>query len=975
MSFPETLSTLPQTGHLSVPVGLVLTRKAYRDILREKILLSSILTELTDLKSWRISPGTGDFLTLHLSSGELSLKVAVPVCLVISYTKRTQKTIRRLLGAHEIRLCAGIDILVKLPKENQSFSIIDHRKCPCWHFRQDRYIGATKRILEILSGLNTKAGPQFSTELEDLLRTAKNYTVLEGALYEKNTAQNGPFYYSCFRADDYREGDRTGYIFTCAPSSTPLSPGNYVTIFDKNELNHLAEITQIEEDGHYSHCHLLFMDQIDKNSLPKSGVFYLSSSDVIYATRLRAIETFRKNPDRFQKLSALLEGTPFKRDATDVETPEYFNERQKEAFLGGLSDIPLYLVLGPPGTGKTAIICAWAECLVREGKRVLITSQNNKAVDNVLERLESLGLNTLRIGSSSRVDPAVRPLLFEYKCQSLRQQIAETVSERIQELEKYLEWVHTAIGTIKEHLDLLKAYKEDCQAFITRVATRIKPKIERLGDLREDYEKEVKRIRQLKDDLSEAQKLYEKECYFPGKKLKQALRLKKVRREIKNAEKYLIEKREDYQNHLRNYEEELDHTYILYENLREVISSLDPVLRPIRSVPQYGQIQILPLYRRFLEDRDYAGLLDYLNTSARDLEGILSTLRTYSLSIKKFQNYGLEEQILSEAQVIGATCNGVLSQERFRHLHYDVCIIDEAGQILLPDALIPMCVSDHTIMVGDYNQIPPQVDFDLKRLCERNRQDPTLLKQSLFEYLFHMLPDSCKTGLNIQYRMPSEIADTVKQAFYEDLRSPGSKRDNFSLFPGLFKKPFVIIDTSEHPLRHESREDQSLYNRLEVDVIYSLVKSLTDLLDPDETGIISAYGSQINRLRARLTSDPEILPEACIATLDSFQGQERDLIVYSFVRSSHKKEEERRIGFLSELRRLNVAMTRTKKTLVLIGDMTFLSNCRYRDDEIDEAAFSGFMRQVCSNVKAIGDYVTVSEFMERLDSLSEYETR
>ena len=75
--------------------------------------------------------------------------------------------------------------------------------------------------------------------------------------------------------------------------------------------------------------------------------------------------------------------------------------------------------------------------------------------------------------------------------------------------------------------------------------------------------------------------------------------------------------------------------------------------------------------------------------------------------------------------------------------------------------------------------------------------------------------------------------------------------------------------------------------------------------------------------------------------MDSFQGQERDLIIYSFTKSSKKSPARRRIGFLNELRRLNVAMSRSKKTLVMIGDMTFLSSCEHQDvDEEGNAIYA-----------------------------------
>ena len=117
------------------------------------------------------------------------------------------------------------------------------------------------------------------------------------------------------------------------------------------------------------------------------------------------------------------------------------------------------------------------------------------------------------------------------------------------------------------------------------------------------------------------------------------------------------------------------------------------------------------------------------------------------------------------------------------------------------------------------------------------------------------------------------------------------------------------------------------------------------------------------------------------ATLDSFQGQERKLIFYSFTRSANKAPQRPRIGFMKELRRLNVAMSRCKQTLVLIGDMEFLSSCMYVEpveDESDEAnayeysekRFSEFMRQLLQDVDAgSGERMSSQVFFQKMKEL------
>lgn len=112
-----------------------------------------------------------------------------------------------------------------------------------------------------------------------------------------------------------------------------------------------------------------------------------------------------------------------------------------------------------------------------------------------------------------------------------------------------------------------------------------------------------------------------------------------------------------------------------------------------------------------------------------------------------------------------------------------------------------------------------------------------------------------------------------------------------------------------------------------------------------------------------------------VATLDSYQGQERDIILYSFTKSSNDSPKKRRIGFLNELRRLNVAMTRCKKMLILIGDMEFLGGCEHcdKDDsghliyDKSEKQFSDFINKMVSDVKkGRGELISYQEFVRRV---------
>ena len=262
-----------------------------------------------------------------------------------------------------------------------------------------------------------------------------------------------------------------------------------------------------------------------------------------------------------------------------------------------------------------------------------------------------------------------------------------------------------------------------------------------------------------------------------------------------------------------------------------------------------------------------------------------------------------------------------------------------------------------------------------------NGVSPELLKKSLFEKLYEDLPDANKAMLDTQFRMPGEIADIISEWFYEGkYKSADIKRNLKGLLPWISEKPFLIIDTSRTSGREETRtESRGTYNELEARICRELLNSIAEKENHaalEQIGIISAYKDQVRRIKEEIKeiTGPERANEMA-ATLDSFQGQERDLILYSFTKSSGKKASMNRIGFLNELRRLNVAMSRCKKMLIMIGDMTFLSGCMHQNVDENgkeiyaqsEKEFSDFICKMMKDVQnGRGEMISYEELKERL---------
>lgn len=283
---------------------------------------------------------------------------------------------------------------------------------------------------------------------------------------------------------------------------------------------------------------------------------------------------------------------------------------------------------------------------------------------------------------------------------------------------------------------------------------------------------------------------------------------------------------------------------------------------------------------------------------------------------------GLERQmsqgIIEQAQVIATTLVGA-TQSLIRDLRFSTLFIDEAAQALEPACWIPILKAGRVVLAGDHHQLPPTV---LSPDCLE-------LRHTLFEKLMQRHPQA-GTLLDRQYRMHQDIMGFSNDWFYEGRLQADASVAERVLNPALaagdeFNRPLIWIDTAGCGYEEtQPPNSQSYYNPEEGNL---LIQWLTQhLASPNfpqqaqEIGVIAPYRAQVEWLKNNFKLKPE--PHQLeIETVDSFQGEERDLICLSLVRSNDRGE----IGFLQDLRRINVAITRARKQIVLVGDSASLS--------------------------------------------------
>ena len=276
-------------------------------------------------------------------------------------------------------------------------------------------------------------------------------------------------------------------------------------------------------------------------------------------------------------------------------------------------------------------------------------------------------------------------------------------------------------------------------------------------------------------------------------------------------------------------------------------------------------------------------------------------------------------EILNSAQVIACTLVNA-THRMLDNVKFRTVVIDEAAQALEPATWIPILRASKVVLAGDAFQLPPTV-----KSIEAKKNGFGI---SLLEKWINLGGSS--SFLNIQYRMNKWIMGFSNQQFYENQLKAAASVAEWKLNI-LNNNPVVFIDTAgcgfEEAINEESR---SRYNKGEFFILREYFLQLAAALSATETempsiGIISPYREQCQMIEEEFNGEENLaayLPHVDINTIDAFQGQERDLILISLVRSNEKSE----IGFLSDYRRMNVAMTRAKKQLVVIGDSATIGN-------------------------------------------------
>ena len=341
-------------------------------------------------------------------------------------------------------------------------------------------------------------------------------------------------------------------------------------------------------------------------------------------------------------------------------------------------------------------------------------------------------------------------------------------------------------------------------------------------------------------------------------------------------------------------------------------------------IKEYGFDHIMENYKKEFRE---------LKVNNEDERKIKEIWEGYINETQKLKNE-LGELLLRSKRIVGATCVGIANKKiGLENMTFDLVIVDEASKALPAEILIPLNKAKKCVIIGDHKQLPPTLnkaltDEEELEIEDREYCETELFEKSLFEKLFEEAPDYAKGMLKTQYRMPTSIGNMVSNFFYDEKLENGENcRDKQPLF---FEKNLNWLDTSK--IKNNMEDDnKSPFNLVEVNVIKDLIKSIRDKKIDSRIAVITPYKGQKREIKKALIKE-NLMDKVFVDTVDSFQGDEADIVIFSVTRAKKKTE------FFSKDARLNVAFSRAKKEFIIVGSIDYFVKKYGKESKLSKIA-------------------------------------
>lgn len=830
------------------------------------------------------------------------------------------------------------------------------------------------------------------SDSEEVLKALSAYIELEHKAEETKAAQERPFYFRNFRADASKSNLKQFFRANIEEKDykrlLELKPSFLQVKEDEESEPIQLSVENLEADKKACEITLSTNEQIEYERIVESDQFSIVAIPTLLNVRSKVIESLQKGlspnhwlPSVAAECHNFAPNIPAKMEA--LEKVPLLNDSQKDGIRKGSGTKDYTLILGPPGTGKTTVILEWVKYFASQGKRVLVTSQNNKAVDNVLERLGKEDyLECIRVGNESKVSESIHDLLIDNYATSIQKKLLSRLDQSLQEIKEdilYVDQIEDIMPKYKALLPEAKKIQKQIDTIkvgeYTKFTKKLNKKLEDISNLEVNIETLNSTIKAGQTYLQSFEK-YTTLLKIMAKP-KQVLHSISTSLQTSKKEKKLlkIEKIHKQTIPLKNKILQLEKKIEIHKsNLKAQQLKLEKLIPEKRDSLLIKSEDFKNLYEFHSNGDDIMRIVEKLKASQTKIH---VTAEKWKKSINERQE-ALYSTLLEMVDVVGATCVGINTNKAFGKIPFDVVIVDESGQIQLHNLIVPLSRAPKAILVGDHKQLPPIVSKEIVEELDNLGYETKWMEKSWFELLWDKTPEDRKAMLDTQFRCPSIISDYISHAFYESKYFAGVGMEKKQPILSFCKSTLVFIDTSKSKNNQESTRNLVEDNRLEVtgnpletkivvELVKRIVKEKPDIAEENELGIIVPYANHVKEIKKTLTKmvkeekiDLQNLSiKDMVASVDSYQGQERKIIIFALSRSNPSGA----VGFLADWRRLNVAMTRTKQQIIMLGNFQTLTKIK-KPGSHDEA-FKIAMDQLRTHVKTKGQLIDADQFLEQ----------
>ncbi|TVR76142.1 MAG: serine/threonine protein kinase [Chitinophagaceae bacterium] len=658
-----------------------------------------------------------------------------------------------------------------------------------------------------------------------------------------------------FKIQENEKYSRNGHIFSHIDKATPPNPEEFEYILsqtaDKKQMKEPLKFSGVAFDFNTKSRVFKFKDceRLDFEKIPKNGYLFenISKQEEEKKRQQEAIRKVEYNEVQNRDLIHFLfnptdlQGKYLEQYElekvfqTDKEgTKLSYSSNQTRAILNAIQREPLTVIQGPPGTGKTTVITEIVFQILDKNPdaKILITSQTNDAVDNVLDNLLEKEIPIVRLSGVRKPKQSLKKHTLERKIEGWKEEVKKKAQNEWKKLEtNFLQEIEKENVLLKSIVNILIDKKD------------------------------------WKTKKAQIEKLLER---------------------IKG-----------------------------FESINNSLQNQDTLLNALDKQTNCG---ILSFFRKLQIQIDWLAAISSLD-----------------------ENSTVNQKLIDSIRVIGATTNHIASKKYAKYnFEFDYVIMDESGKATTAEALIPIVLAEKLVLVGDHRQLRPmltanrEVEKWLRNKFKSDSDDfdswdDYFNRPSIFEQVITRIDEDFKSQLEECRRMPEDAVLLTSKCFYEPyneriepIKRTKDKEHNLDI---KVDSSIIFLDIGN---THKSEIDSSgsSRNKLSSSFIPKLILELDkyDKVKDYSLGVITGYTAQLREIKKIVRKElynkqlKRIkTSDIAISVVDKFQGLEKDIIIFDLVRS-----QQNTLGFLANANRINVALSRHKKLLIIIGNYDWL---------------------------------------------------